>query len=639
MAKEQEIIKQLLELETKDYLVVKNLLLKINNSIYNSNRVKVYSQNRESFTSYLRDQIFDRKKDPMTKKTFYYGIVMQVDMKSVPPVVYVDVPLYDFEDISHRDKLFDPKEIINLDSKAFYCLSSTTFQSAPSFGQIAIVTVDSDYIQSQDYNSINNQYIGLLSLDFRVAPMTQKVEAQETVKLNQSYAIDSITYNNIPVGAASKTVRIPLDGKNYITSVASNFRILNDRQRTHLALDLRAKIGTPLKCPVNAAKIQAFRTPSAGCGNMLKVFPKDHNYYYINLMHLSEFNESLFKGGDTVENVSEGVVIGKTGNTGATGTGSPLAEHLHMEFRSGKGLLNPLYLIKGELFVDAPNLIKLYGEKLTLPLEKASATQLKQYAESKIGPKVPLPAGLPAYVGEKQVAASMPVSRPKLKFVEFGVDFAESADEVYKMGANSISVREDIYDDLASIKDILNGYGIPFSCERIDTSLDSNRSLMSKLGLEINLNQRMTLWPGLNPNAYDFYVGPDKNRPGFCRIYGKCKRNIQLLNAKYTPQKGLTEIYNIANTYKVGPPLIEKTEALLLDVTKIFEDHGFLPVEQGINFIKFSQHDESNWYRFYKPSRLVKGSTLFEALETIYDRDNKQIWYNKNYIWDGKRFV
>lgn len=643
MVTDVDVIRQINALEKRDYTSVKKLLLKINTTIYDSSRVKNFIPQRESALSYFKDKIFNFFESPILERNVFYGIVLKVESKASPPVVYVDLPIYDFEDIKHFDNLLRGDDLTDLSGRAFYAADGMSFlRSVPNAGHIAMVTLD----PARNKESLENRFLGTISMGAQIPiqsmPSETPSSGKENTRLNSSYAISTLEYNNLPIGAESYPVDLPIAGQNYLTSIVSQLRELSDRKRPHIALDLRAKIGTELICPVNAREVQAFRTPDDGSGNMIKIFPRDHDFFYINLMHLSEFNEALFKNGSMVANVDKGTLLGKTGNTGATGTGKPLAPHLHMEFKtSQKKPLNPLYIARGNLQVDSPNLVKIYGTSIDLPLTKASAGSLKAYAESQSGPRIPEPPGLPKYpASDKRAAASPPATRPKMKLVEVDIDFSNAANATFKMGASSILVREDLYSDILEIKNILNTHGIPFSCERIYPSLtDVNLTLFGKVGLEIRFNKHSTLQPGLNELAYDYYIGPDNSNKEYSVVYGLVKKNAIDDSNKYIETPGLKEVYNIRGVYKTKPPNVEKINKPLLNITKIMKDYGFLPVPQGIDFKKYSKVEDSNWFIFYKPARIEVGTTYFDVLKTIYDRKEEQIWYDKNYIWDGKRFV
>lgn len=138
-------------------------------------------------------------------------------------------------------------------------------------------------------------------------------------------------------------MRYPLDGTIVVTGpfdeVAQPGTGLEDAQGVsrHIGVDFRAAVGTPVKAPANGVVTQSY---TAASGN--QIIEMRIGAYLWRFLHLSQ---RLVNIGDTV---TEGQIIGKSGNTGG------VAPHLHVDVRkdgttwdaSLANYIDPLTLLK-----------------------------------------------------------------------------------------------------------------------------------------------------------------------------------------------------------------------------------------------------------------------------------------------------
>ncbi len=189
----------------------------------------------------------------------------------------------------------------------------------------------------------------------------------------------------------------------------------------------------------------------------------------------------------------------------------------------------------------------------------------------------------------------------------------------------------------------LNRFEVPFSCKAYNINIDNKYiSDLSRVGLEINLNPYGGLTPESKIDKSDYYIGPDLDRPfdrfNKLKVYGYANRILEYLDSKYMPIRQPTSVYNINDTYRKGPPQITKIFKPLIDITKIFEDYGWIQKLPEQDFFQKSDNLKSNWFTFYKPIKINIGSTYREVLSTVYENTNNGIWSLPDRIWDGEKF-
>lgn len=239
--------------------------------------------------------------------------------------------------------------------------------------------------------------------------------------------------------------------------------------------------------------------------------------------------------------------------------------------------------------------------------------------------------------------SSMPTNRPKMLLVDFQCDLASRASLGINRGNEYIKIREDISSDLRYVKDILNSYGIPFSCINPGTGLlTQNISDLARVGLEVSINPYSAITKDSQEESDDYYIGPNFNFPlgkyFKLKLYGNIRRN-STKQLKYKPINREISIYNINETYNKKNPKIIKIFRPVIDITQIFEDLGFKQYMPKINFFEKSNNIDSLWNIFYKPVKLSIGYSYKELLETVYYNNNEIIWKEKDKYWNGERFV
>lgn len=232
----------------------------------------------------------------------------------------------------------------------------------------------------------------------------------------------------------------------------------------------------------------------------------------------------------------------------------------------------------------------------------------------------------------------------RLSLVQFQVDKSTSKVNFSKLGTQSIIVREDLVSDLINIKKVLNEYGIPLSCNYIDIKLNNTYiSDTARLGLEININSDSGMTRKSDLYNDDYFIAPDFNRPygngHRMRVYGQCRKSNPDPKAVYKQINMPIEVYDIRETYLKSEPKLKKIFKPLIDLTKIFEDHGFIQAPPNKEFIYRSDNINSNWFVFYKPNKIKVGDTYIEHLSKVYRNNKEPIWLNKNLKWDGEKFL
>ncbi len=234
-------------------------------------------------------------------------------------------------------------------------------------------------------------------------------------------------------------------------------------------------------------------------------------------------------------------------------------------------------------------------------------------------------------------------SSNKLLLVDFSVDPLKYSRVSNQSGAKFTKVREDVVTDLKQIKYYLNRFEIPFSCNSFNVSIDNQHiSDLARVGLEIHLNPYGGLTSNSKIGKSDYYIGPDMDQPfGYnhkLKVYGYATRMFEYLDLKYPPVKQATSVYDIFDTFGKSAPQITKIFKPLIDITKIFEDYGWIQKSPEQQFFEKSDNLKSNWFVFYKPHKINIGSTYKEILSSVYDNNNSGIWNLPDRVWDGEKF-
>lgn len=231
----------------------------------------------------------------------------------------------------------------------------------------------------------------------------------------------------------------------------------------------------------------------------------------------------------------------------------------------------------------------------------------------------------------------------KIPIIDFKVDKSIGSSYVNDFGADKIKIRQDLYDKLLNIKNIINYFDIPLTCELIVPSLrkEDNISNFGRVGLEIKLNSNSGLNKISNYENDDYYISPYSfiNNKKF-RIYGNARRKNVFYTGKYQPYKKIYDVYDIRQSYNITNPKIIQIHKYLLDITNIFEDNGFKQNTPNRSFFDKSIVEESFWNTwFYIPNNIKIGDKYELLLETVYDK--KIIEQNKllsDLTWDGYEY-
>ena len=646
------------------YSELRKVLLEVNQRIKNSNTA-IYDQNNQSALAIFRNLIGNSFNSSQTDDSEYLGIVIKVrkvdgttgNGDGLKTRYYIDVPLGDVgtSKLPEPTSLVqDPKSFINSISQKIFYAESESAANNPSPGSIARVKLAQNYSNNIS-NPLDNKYLGEYINGFMAEPDSTAPETPESRLALKTKALNEIKTPAPEISSGSYKLDPTNDdfgqplASNIITSVIGTRK--TGGTVNHLALDLSAAKGTEFRSVSNGVvqSVGPYRiTIRYDRGSTLGT-------YYFRYLHLSKISVAV---GSSVE---KGQVLGLTGDE--NGAYPP---HLHLEVAkddsgSESARLQPEFILQGTYNVKA-DIQSTYGyaPSYTFPLP-ISVTSAEEVAEEVAGP-VSVPATEAAAAATPPVmeaeepedeasvsspagtSHSIPSSAGKLKLVLLETDMPTGIKKTLRLGSTRLKVREDIASDITKIKDILNAFQIPLSVLPNDIRLDNKElSLLGRLGLEIVLNKWLGLADDSNLNTDDYLIGPDYNRKlatGYAlKIYGRCKQIVSVPTGKYQPIYEPITVYNIKNTVNVAPPEIVKVNIPVLDITQIFEDHGFRQALPRGTFFRYSIVDDANWNIFVKPSKITKGYTYREALETVYYVDNSSIWNNKPLVWNGDRFI
>ena len=635
---------------TDDYEEVKQALNKLNTPILDESTDLNHSQKSTSYHSIHRNVFSNLLKQKFIDKDEYYGVVLDVVQTSDPvsqrtiTKIYVDIPGFDIEEVSHPDT-FSSSEV-NLDvmeHKAFFPVSDKLLeQEYPAFGDIARVKIPKNYFLSSTTNPYDKKYLGIFLKRNGVLPESPEKptnpKAAAILNMTKEEKRDALFQNKpkIPIEERDKLM-MPftlVEGMRVSSLPNPRIRPTTGEPQGHYALDIGMVEGTEIYAATDHEIIPT-KYDVGGFGNYIKGRSDKYLFYY---GHLKE--KKVTSGF-----VKKGTLIGLSGNTG--GSKGP---HLHFEMKDLAGKkINPMYFLVGTLPLK-PSLKEEFGLKedsITMPLPlTANQNTFDQISvdtsETATGLSAP-----PAESNPQQSRAtpkSRPVNRPKMLLVDFDVDKSTGVRSNTSLGANSIKIREDLVPDLKKIKQILNKYNIPLTCESYNVSLTNNFiSHLAKVGLEIKLNFNSALTPNSDLEIDDYFIGPDYSFPignGYKLIvYGNIKRMVPAAPEDYVESKKIIDVYDARNLNPNGAPKIKKIFKNVLNITKLFERNNFLTVLPKQDLFLYSDLKSSNWNIFQKQPKIVKGYTYKELLETVYYNNNEPIWKQQDLIWDGNKFI
>lgn len=237
----------------------------------------------------------------------------------------------------------------------------------------------------------------------------------------------------------------------------------------------------------------------------------------------------------------------------------------------------------------------------------------------------------------KTVSSGNFITDKKYSIIKFEVDTSKGSIFSREPEAKHINIRNDVAGPLNKVKQFLNNYDIPLTCEFIDVSID-NKSLndFERLGLCVTLNSRAGFNKESSYDNDDYYVGPDKNNNLI--IYGMVRRDINVVKNPYSPMKQIYKIYDIRNTYGFDEPKVINIYKNMINISKIFYSCGFHQVKPSDTFYDKSIVENSYWNKFYKTIQISDKQSYKELLNQIYIKNSKQIWSEPDRYWNGSKF-
>lgn len=636
--------------KTDDYEAVSQVLAKVNAPLADVDSNIILDQTSLSSKANFRKVVESVLKPKFLLKDEYLGVVLDITKESdavsgrIITRIYVDIPGLNFDVVGHPDAYSDETtDLASIEHKAFYPVSDTLLETeTPAYGDIVRVKVPKNWFNSSNVNPQDKKYLGIFRKSSAILPTQDKnisPEAAAKLQLSKEQKRDSL-FGNKPTQPIREQDKLIIPFKQTSDTLVSSLpapriRPTTGKPQQHYALDITMPVGVDIFAATDHIILETGED-IGGFGTYIKARNDRYLYYY---GHLSE------KIAKPKARVRAGELIGRSGNTG--GSTGP---HLHFEIRDFSGKkLNPLFFMQGTLKIK-DSIVQEFGLQsnslvMPFPLEpNQNALDAVSIDTSSESQSVPAATTVNQSRQNMSTNNSTPVNRPRMLLVELDVDQSTGIRINKNVGAKKVKVREDIKPDLLKIKEELNRYNIPMSCDVIDIKLNSTTiSLLAKVGLEIRLNVNSALTPNNDLDIDDYFVGPDYSQPlgnGYKLIvYGNVKKDSRLYGIKNIQEKQIIDVYDGRVLMNNGAPKIKKILKNVINITKLFEDAGFIPVLPKQEFFLFSDISKSNWNIFQKPSKIVKGYSYKELLSTVYYDNGEPVWKQPNLIWDGNKFV
>jgi murein DD-endopeptidase MepM/ murein hydrolase activator NlpD len=144
----------------------------------------------------------------------------------------------------------------------------------------------------------------------------------------------------------------PIAGESEYSGGSWMPNTLTHRGRTHAAIDVYAKKGTPIVAPVSGT-VKRVKTGNIG-GNTVTLLGDDGiTYYFAHMEYQSELTQGT--------QIGAGQHIGYVGNTGSASNTSP---HLHMSMKQGGKSINPKSFLDGS--TNASGFFKARGAAIEM---------------------------------------------------------------------------------------------------------------------------------------------------------------------------------------------------------------------------------------------------------------------------------
>ena len=633
-----------------------NAIEELNQQNVDSNEVKLFDPLSESYLSMVRSTFSNFYKAKYVPKDEYLGYVIKIEDEQDSQSqrffkrIYVNVPLKDVEGIENQDEINEDFDASSIQHKIFYPVSEKVErEELPYPGAVVRVKLSKDYFNRSISNPRENKYLGMFGYNVFAAPKRPEEianvkdrKASVTEGFQKKQLQDSLFLNKPETAIDEKYfVRIPYDGDYLVSSLpAIRKPPPNSRSQSrgiavqgHYAIDVAMPEGIPIvACTDHEIVPTGF--DGGGFGNFVKAKNDKYLYYYGHL------KQKIALSGT----VKEGTIIGYSGNTG--GSSGP---HLHFEIRDFKGnKINPLFFMKGSIKLkdSIKQEFNFNTDTISLPWPTSSTAQnvsvVIPFPEPK--PETPVASPPEQTTSTQGSAASKPTSRPKLLLATIETDLANANLRSDKRGAKAVKIREDIYPDVLKIKNILNDFNSKFSCEYIDVKINNKKiSDLARVGLEIHLNPHAGLTDSSNIEFDNYFIGPNYRDPvgnGYrLNVYAVSRSFVRVFNSEVSMINEVLDVYDVSQTYLKNKPKIIKIFKPVINLSSLFESFGFMQMQPDQKFFSNSDWKLSNWNKFYKPSKIVKGYSYKQLLETVYINNKDQIWNEKDKFWNGSKFI
>ncbi len=637
--------------KAKDFDEVKDVLVKANSYSFDSNSSAIYDQTNQSSTANLRNIIKKASEKQITDRIEYLGVVLKVEQDrslQIPFKVYVEIPGLDPEGILHPDLFADNSiDYSKIQHKLFYPSGLSVLRTDyPVVGDIVRVRVAKNYFNTSNVNPLDNVYLGIYFHGAAISPSSDKniaPQAKKSLQISSQKARNSL-FKRQPSEAPQRNQLISLpfrqaDAEKFKITSFPGTRInpfTGQETEEHKGLDISMPSDTPVLAVCE--QIITYAGDTKGAGGIAVIAKSIDGRFTYSYCHLSK--TSVKNGNNRIQ---AGTEIGRSGTTGRS-TGP----HLHLTMRENGNIVSPLFFLKGTVFLK-DTIQKDYGfqsNQLSLPLKYTKDKNTLDGVDISSDSKQPSLEAKPQNTPSSTSAtnASPPQNRPKLLIKDFSVDTANGVRRTSEIGSKTIKVREDIIPALQNIKEKLNKYNIALTCQEQNIDLlNENISLLAKVGLEVRLNPFAGLSSQSNLDIDDYFIGPDYSKPignGYKLIvYGNVKRNLKYFSEVYIPEKKIIEVYDPKSLNPNGPPTIKKIFKNVINITKIFEDQGFVQVLPKQDFFLYSDLSKSNWNIFQIPSKIIVGYSYKELLSSVYYDKGEAIWKLPDLLWDGNKFI
>jgi len=646
------------------YSELRKILLEVNQRVKNSNAA-VHDQNNQSFLANFRNLIGNSFNSLQTDDPEYLGIVIKVravdgregNSDGLKTRYYIDVPLGDSGTSALKEPSLaksDARFLNSVSQKIFYAESESVANNPP-INSIARVKLSQNYLNNIS-NPLDNKYLGLYINGFVANPDSTAPEAKKN-----SLELASEKEKNIVAGANREK-------KEQVKQMYQAFKDEGFEDDIVYAIlgNFYGESGWKVSAKLSNSYINSLSDAGSG-GRIKKVLRENPENIPRGLAGFWGGDGSMVQ--DLAKFAKENGIRGNNGydvfKDDTPNAFYVQARYVALQLRGDRGKFNEtaaydamrgastledkvkIFCNKyerpgtGECEKSFPN--RMGGALAAKDIITGGPTILAAATPSAASPQAGTTTGIAAN-SQSGTVQSIPSSAGKLKLVLLETDMPTGIKKTLRLGSTRLKVREDIAYDINKIKDILNAFQIPLAVLPSDVRLDNKElSLLGRLGLEIVLNKWLGLSDDSNLNTDDYLIGPDYNRKlatGYAlKIYGRCKQVVNVPTGKYQPIYEPISVYNIKNTINIAAPEIVKVNFPVLDITQILEDHGFRQALPKATFFRYSIVDDANWNIFQKPSKITKGYTYREALETVYYVDNSSIWNNKPLVWNGDRFI